>query len=302
MPVAETGIPAAVGTFCALGLPLLAHLVIAEQSWTRKFFLYIFARWIEVPLLRTSYFLLRGKWKRLGSIRVFRFFASRLLARPFGYIGDTAKPVPFREAIDYIDGIDGPIAVGPCRCRMGHRACDHPLETDIVLRTGYGAWTRAFPRDYRTISKEEAIDIVTRCRRLGMMQMLFVHCPVNLYNEYVICNCCTCGCVPYIINRELGQRNYPLIDGYYLAATDSARCRGCGTCVATCPFKARIWTEGKGKTGGNCYGCGICADNCPEGAIAMKRLRDPLSPRCDDGSWPAGYRPGLYRQHAPHGE
>ncbi|MBN1532073.1 MAG: 4Fe-4S binding protein [Spirochaetes bacterium] len=292
----------AAGLLAAPAAALLAHLVIAEESRIRKSLLYIFARHIEVPLLRVSYHLLRGKWKRIGSNRLFRAVASRLFARPFGYLGDTAKPVPYRQALRYIDALEGSIAVGPCRCRIGHRACHHPLETDIVLRTGYGAWTRAFPRDYRTISKDEAKEIVTMCHGLGMMQMIFVHCPVNLYNEYVICNCCTCGCVPYIIHKELGQRNYPLIDGYYLAVTDRERCKGCGTCVGVCPFDARVLREGGGRTAGNCYGCGMCADACPEEAISMKMLRDPLPPRAGDGGWPTGYRPGLYRQHKPYGE
>ncbi len=281
---------------------LLAHVLISEQSRIRKFLLFIFARYIEVPLLKTAYFLLRGKWKGIGSTSLFRAIASYLLVRPFGYLGDTAKPMPYHEVLNYIEEIEGPIAVGPCRCRIGHKACHHPLETDIVLRTGYKAWTKAFPRDYRTISKKEAKAIVTQCHDLGMMQMIFVHCPVNLYNEYVICNCCTCGCVPYIINRELGQLHYPLIDGYYLAVTDSKKCKGCQICIEVCPFEARIFTGMVSKTGENCYGCGICSSRCPEGAISMKKLRDPLPPRRADGNPPDDHRPGLYKQHAAYKE
>lgn len=300
--MADTNTPVGILSFCSICLPVVAHLVIAERSRIRRFLLFVFARHLEVPLLRTSYFLLRGKWKRVGSIRIFRWFLSRCLVRPFGYLGDTAKPVPFREILDYIDATEGPIAVGPCRCRIGHGTCGHPLETDIVLRTGHEAWTRAFPRDYRTITKDEAKDIVAKCHGLGMMHMIFIHCPVNLYNEYVICNCCTCGCVPYIINRELGQLNYPLIDGYYLAVTDANRCAGCGKCVEVCPFGARVSVGERSMTGNNCYGCGLCSYACPEGAITMKKIREPLPPRGDDGEWPEGYRPGLYKRHRPYTE
>lgn len=279
-----------------------AHVVIDEHSRVRRFLLFIFARYIEVPVLKYSYYFLRGKWKRVGSNRVFRYLAGLLLSRPFGYLGDTGKPMPCGEVLAYIDTVDGPIAVGPCRCRMGHKACDHPLETDIVLRTGYNAWMRAFPKEYREITKDEAKAIVRRCHDLNMMHMVFIHCPVNLYNEYVICNCCVCGCVPYIINRELGQKNYPLIDGYYMAVTDAAKCTGCGTCVALCPFDARVSDGGKSKTGNNCYGCGLCSYRCPEGAITMKKLREPLPPRREDGEPPHGHRPALYRQHKPHRE
>lgn len=269
-----------------------------EQSPVRKFSLFIFARYIEVPLLKISYHLLRGKWKHIGSKKWLRTAAGILLARPFGYLGDTARPIPYNHVLEYIDNLDGPIAVGPCRCRMGHQACDHPLETDMVMRTGYNAWTRAFPKEYRQISKDEAKEIITRCHKLDMFHMVFIHCPVNQYNEYVICNCCTCGCVPYIINRDLGQLNYPLIDGYYLAVTKKDKCTGCGTCVTVCPFDARILLKGKGKTTRNCFGCGLCSTSCPEGAIEMIQLRDPL-PRDHNHEELKGHRVSLYKQHGP---
>ncbi len=280
-------------------LVVFGHLVIGEQSRIRKYLLYIFAKYIEVPLLRTCYFLFRGKWKPIGDIKLVRIIGKYILARPFGYLGDSARPVPYNELMDFIDQIDGPIAVGPCRCRMGHRGCDHPMETDIVFRTGFNAWTRAFPKEYRQIEKEEAKAIVTRCHDLGMFHMVFIHCPVNLYNEYVVCNCCTCGCVPYIINHELGQLNYPLIDGYYLAVTDREKCAGQGKCVEVCPFEARILKNGRGITGANCFGCGLCSYICPENAITMKKLRDPVLLRHEAGNPPSDYRPGLYKQHPP---
>jgi ferredoxin len=276
----------------------LHSVIVGEESPLRKFLLFIFARFIEVPLLKMSYRLLRGDLKRIGDIPLFRKAMGVLLARPFGYLGDTGKPVPFDTVLEYIDTLDGPIAVGPCRCRIGHRACDHPLETDIVLRTGYDAWTRAFPKEYRTITKDEAKEIVTRCHELQMMHMVFIHCPVNLYNEYVICNCCTCGCVPYIINRDLGQLNYPLIDGYFLAETDRTRCKGCSDCVTVCPFDARVLTDKKSRTAHNCYGCGLCASVCPEKAIAMKEIAES-PPRDEDGREPSKIHPSLFRQHPP---
>jgi ferredoxin len=192
------------------------------------------------------------------------------IAAPFGYAGDTARSMPAPAVLRLIDELDGPIAVGPCRCRAAHGGCDHPLETDLVIRTGVEAWTRAFPDHYRLIDKEEAKQIVSECSRLGLWQMVFVHCPVNQENEYVICNCCTCGCVPYILNRELGQRAYPLLRGQWTAATDPARCTGHGACLAACPFGARALQNGRAQLVGPCFGCGLCADACPERAIVLQ--------------------------------
>jgi len=280
----------------------LVHNVTGEHNPFRRFTLFIFARFIEVPLLKLCFHILRGKYRRFGKMRWVRVLAGFLLARPFGYLGDTAKPMPYDDVLSLIDTLEGPIAVGACRCRIGHKSCSHPLETDIVIRTGYEAWMKAFPREYRQISKEETKAIIKHTHELGMFHMIFVHCPVNLYNEYVICNCCTCGCVPYIINRELSQENYPLIDGYFMAQTDRERCKACGKCIEVCPFAARQSVEGRSKTAGNCFGCGLCSYNCPEKAITLRRLRDPILPRDEHGNAPPHHHAGLYHQHAPYRE
>lgn len=87
-------------------------------------------------------------------------------------------------------------------------------------------------------------------------------------NEYVICNCCTDGCVPYILNRSLGQGVFPLVRGGMRAAVNPLTCRECGTCVEVCPFSCRLITGGH-STVGDCYGCGLCAARCPYGASRM---------------------------------
>lgn len=245
------------------------HLLTDEQSRFRRWGLYLFARYLELPLLRWSYDLLRGRYRQWGRSRLVRAVLGWGVAAPFGYAGDTARPVPYPQVLALIDGLEGPIGVGPCRCRTAHASCGHPLETDIVIRTGVEAWTRAFPYEYRLIDKEEARRIVTECHRLGMWQMVFIHCPVNQENEYVICNCCACGCVPYILNRELGQRVYPLLRGAYVSQTDLSRCTGHGACVAACPFGARAVVEGRVRMVGPCFGCGRCVVACPERAVRM---------------------------------
>lgn len=247
----------------------LVHAVSGEDSRLRRASLYVFARWLEMPLLGWTYEVFRGRWRRVGAAPVVRATLGRAVAAPFARLGDTARALPEPAVLELLDELEGPIAVGPCRCRASHGACSHPLETDIVIRSGVAAWTRAFPRDYRLIGKEEAKAIVSQCRRLGMWQMVFVHCPVNEENEYVICNCCACGCVPYILNREVGQRFYPLLPGHFQAVTDAALCSGQGDCVAACPFGARGMVGGRLQMLGPCFGCGLCVAACPEGAIVM---------------------------------
>lgn len=246
------------------------HAVTGEHSRIRRWTLYLFARYLELPLLGLGYQLLRGRYRRLGQNRLVREVLRWAVAAPFGYLGDTGRPMPAPKVLELLDGLEGSIAVGPCRCRATHHGCNHPLETDMVIRTGVEAWTRAFPQEYRIIDKQEARQIVEECRRQGLWQMVFVHCPVNEENEYVICNCCTCGCVPYILNRGLGQRAYPLLKGKWVAVTDPARCTGHGACLTACPFDARALRDGKAQLVNPCFGCGLCVDACPEQAIAMR--------------------------------
>jgi ferredoxin len=246
------------------------HAVTGEHSRFRVWTLYLFARYVELPLLGLSYALLRGRLRRLGQIRLVRALLGWGAAAPFGYLGDTGRPTPTPQVLGMIDSLDGPMAIGPCRCRGTHHGCGHPLETDIVIRTGTPAWTRAFPHEYRRIGKDEAKRIVSECGKLGLWQMVFVHCPVNQENEYVICNCCPCGCMPYILNRELGQRVSPLLEGRWAAVTEPTRCTGHGMCVPACPFGARGLVDGLARLVDRCFGCGRCAAVCPEGAISMR--------------------------------
>jgi hypothetical protein len=145
---------------------MLVHGITSERSPLRRFTLYIFARFVEVPLLRVCFHLLGGRFRRIGGIGWFRSAIGILLARPFGCLVDTARPMPFDDVPAMIDGLTGPIAVGPCRYRTGHRPCPHPLLTDIVMRTGYEAWMKAFPDQYRDITKEEATAVVRQCHGL----------------------------------------------------------------------------------------------------------------------------------------
>ncbi|MDD5448819.1 MAG: 4Fe-4S binding protein, partial [Actinomycetota bacterium] len=118
--------------------------------------------------------------------------------------------------------------------------------------------------------KKEAIRIVKECASLGMFHMVFIHCIVGgALNEYAICNCCADGCVPFILNRTLGQNIYPLVKGEWEASSgDQAKCTGCGICVEFCPFSGRKIVGGKSTTL-DCFGCGICYERCPNGAITL---------------------------------
>jgi len=247
------------------------HTVVKNRG-LKRFLLFIFARFIEIPLLRTTY--LAAQPKSLPSRNKFvKSFLKITVAKILSKL-DTGVPTPLERTIEIIRSQTGPIAVGPCRCRIAHKSCSHPIITDIVVRNGTYAFTKAFPKDYRTISKDEAIKIVEESARQKMFQMVFVHLPARGFEEYVICNCCTDGCSPYLANRFFGQDGFSLIKGEYLAWVDQNICKRCGECVKACPWKARRIEDDKLNVEvETCFGCGLCKIACPTGAAQLKRIK-----------------------------
>ncbi|MGC9529673.1 MAG: 4Fe-4S binding protein [Candidatus Bipolaricaulaceae bacterium] len=67
-----------------------------------------------------------------------------------------------------------------------------------------------------------------------------------------------------------------------LVVIDSERCKGCGLCIAVCPFGVLGFSDHYNSSGYNvvtmvqpdkCTGCAICAQTCPDVAIEVHRLQ-----------------------------
>ncbi len=249
------------------------------NSRLRRLSLYIFARFIELPMLRLAYHVCKGKLAWINKIPLANKLIGRLIVYYIGNYGDTAKPVPYEQLLSILDDLGGEMAVGSCRCRLAVRACDHPLETDIVIKIGVKPFSKAFPDDYKPAGKDEIIRIITHCHELRMFHLVFVHCPVNLDNEYVICNCCTCGCIPYMVHRRFGQRNLPLLT-YYRVEMIDGRCAKCWDCLEDiCPFDARVMGD-DGVVVQGCMGCGLCLSVCENQAMRLVKVK-PIIKKID---------------------
>ncbi len=65
-----------------------------------------------------------------------------------------------------------------------------------------------------------------------------------------------------------------------VAVVNEDRCRGCGTCVEICEFRAPSLVDASDGTytarinASLCKGCGTCASNCPSGAIESRHFTD----------------------------
>ena len=174
------------------------------------------------------------------------------------------------------------LAVSQCYCRhkAAHlgKACDAPQEiclslnngAEFVIRRGFG----------RPINKQQALSIVTKARKLGLVQIAD-----NVKNEPAyVCNCCACCCGQLSAINTFGLR--AVNPSGFEPQHDPEECKGCSRCSRACPVAAIAMTPE--RTGGKrknelypvfdselCIGCGVCATTCKQEAIRMERGAEP---------------------------
>lgn len=165
------------------------------------------------------------------------------------------------------------IGVGTCYCRhkmehAGH-ACDMPQEVCLTFNTCAESLVRHGVA--KEISKEEALEILDRVIKLGLVQI------GDSIQDGVsfICNCCGCCCEAIIACKRLGS--YDDFRSNFYTVNDLAKCTGCGLCAKKCPFEAiEIKTNEAGKKFaqvdlGKCVGCGVCTRFCPAKSLSLER-------------------------------
>jgi ferredoxin len=174
------------------------------------------------------------------------------------------------------------IAVSHCYCRhkaehVG-KACDVPQEiclsinggANFVIGRGFG----------RPIDKQEALSIVKKARKLGLVQIAD-----NVKNEPAyVCNCCACCCGQLSSINDFGLK--AVNPSGFEPAHHPDDCKGCSRCSRACPVAAITMTPA--RAGGQrknalhpafdselCIGCGVCATTCKQDAISMERRDNP---------------------------
>ena len=245
---------------------MLAHVITGETSPVRLGVLKFYAKH-EVTVLKVLYWLLNS---RIIQNRLVGELVYWTLVVPTAKWAITGTPVAPPDIESFIRSLQpSRIAVGPCRCRLAHGACDHTLETDIVIKQGFGIWTDLFPEDYREISTDEAIELCRQLHGQGLSQITYRFLDIGTNENYfVICNCCKDGCMPLLSLDFYGPDRYPFHRGTRRSAVDETKCLGCSTCMEVCPFGARKIVEGKAVVG-DCFGCGLCTSHCPNGASIL---------------------------------
>ncbi len=133
----------------------------------------------------------------------------RILGNWYGKNLHKAYLLTHEEAVEIVDACNS-IAVGSCSCRKVFQNCDSPIETDMVIGVGRDIFSEVEKREYRVVSKEEAREILEKCRLRGLVHRLS-RCKKDFY---AICNCCRCCCVPTRLARIYEIKNALVRDQY----------------------------------------------------------------------------------------
>jgi Pyruvate/2-oxoacid:ferredoxin oxidoreductase delta subunit len=161
------------------------------------------------------------------------------------------------------------ISVATCFCR--HEAelidpddsCGAP--NDVCMSFGIGARFAIDKEMGREVSKQEALEILSRCEEAGL-----VHCSVNRQELDFVCNCCADHCV--ILEVALAQPKPGLaLNSGFEPKLDPGACNACEECVERCPATALAMSEDDLPQVDldRCFGCGVCATTCPTEAFVL---------------------------------
>ena len=178
--------------------------------------------------------------------------------------------LPLDDAISILKSKDR-ISVANCICRqtgiLNGSTCSHPLETCLQCDT----WADYFVGNgsARYISKEEAIDIITKNEKNGAVIEV-----MNSQGAEIMCSCCPCHCLIMMLLRVTTDPGRQFISNYY-CKHDSALCANCGVCTKRCPVKARKMVDGRMEFKPElCVGCGLCVSTCNAKANQLFRKED----------------------------
>lgn len=195
------------------------------------------------------------------------------------------KVAPFEIARQILFEHPDHITSADCACRMYVKRktgkCSSSEKYGINTCMAIGEPQASFLFEHSTLnpkrlSIEEALDRLDDFHKNGWIHTFWFKDALG-YRSYAMCNCCGECCQGMLANNKLaptaGYKNKMILPSGYTAKIDESKCKGCGTCVKICPFKARTLNASKGKSEidyDKCHGCGVCIDACPNGALSLE--------------------------------
>jgi electron transport complex protein RnfB len=196
---------------------------------------------------------------------------------PEHYVGN------YDDAKQLIMSTHGPFAVLNCVCRQSKDLLGEPCklsdirETCIAIKEiaevcidgGVG----------RSISKEEAFELLDRAEKVGMVLQ-----PENNQNPSFICCCCGC-CCGVLTSVKRFPRPSDYFHSNFFAEVDPDLCQACETCLQRCQMDAISLVDNVARVDRDrCICCGLCVTTCEANALHLTKKRNETVPPKDHDS------------------
>jgi electron transport complex protein RnfB len=185
----------------------------------------------------------------------------------------------FDEVASLLKNARGPFVAMECICRkkkaMEGEPCRKTRRKEVCLAIGAVAESLPSSSTGRKISREEALELLKQNQKEGLVLQ-----PSNTKTAEFICSCCGCCCGILRLHKKL-PKPLNFWSANFHAVVDKDRCKGCGSCEASCQVEA-ITVFQKEKIAvvnlDRCLGCGVCVAQCPKEAIALAKNRVEVVP------------------------
>ena len=170
------------------------------------------------------------------------------------------------------------ITVRNCCCRVGAKACDHPVE--VCTQFGRRAEYDLYRGSGTKVSADEAMAISVKATDAGLIPTVTNMSPMEALE--FICYCDGCACLVLNPTLRAGNVYQVLAASRFLPKVDNDKCNGCQECVPRCYFDAIEMKELPGYDTkkavidlDKCLGCALCMNICGPEAVTMELEKPP---------------------------